>query len=114
MKKYPQEHIIQLGSFYSLSSCISCMHAGNGLVQLQTCRIISILSLRGPLIIRSSPILDSGKPLSPFPSAPLVLHSLSEAGARKYDTVSLAQQADVATAIHYDSETLTFLLLFCK
>lgn len=89
------------------------MHAGNGLVQLQTCRIISILPLRGPLIIRSSPILDPGKPLSLFSSAPLVVHSLREP-ARKYANVSLAQQADVATVIHYDSETLTFLLLYRK
>ncbi len=67
LKKYPQEHIIQLGTFCSLSSCISWMHAGNGLVQLQTCRIISILPLRGPLIIHSSPILGSREAFLSFP-----------------------------------------------
>jgi len=91
------------------------MHAGNGLVQLQTCRIIFILSQRGPLIIRSSPIQDPGKPRSPLPSAPFVLHSLSEAGARKYVTVSLAQQqSEVATLCRIMIQTLTFLLIFCK
>ncbi len=96
LKKYPQEHIIQLGSFCSLSSCISWMHAGNGLVQLQTCRIISS-SLYGALWL-SVPLPSWGpvKPLSLFPLS---------AGARKHVTVSSAQQADVATAIHYDSET---------
>ncbi len=45
------------------------------------------------------PSWGPGKPLSLFPLS---------AGARKHVTVSSAQQADVATAIHYDSEKLSF------
>lgn len=62
-----KESIIQLGSFCSCSSCISRMHAGNGLVQLQTCRLVSILPLRGPLIIRFPLILESREAFLSFP-----------------------------------------------